>query len=152
MCCCSFKADHSQWCRKIWKKHTVQCYKADTLPTTMGVSLTVCVPFSHGGTVSRVHIEESWQWTYSYPTNSWPMTHSSTLTSVSFGAERPLKGFSKWWSHAWGCGVQDRASAMRQDGLSAVECFCSANPKLHLHTVIYCQGQGSLLARLLISW
>lgn len=46
---------------KSGKHHTVLCYKADgfTFLTTMDISLTVCVPFSHGGTVSRVHMEES---------------------------------------------------------------------------------------------
>lgn len=30
--------------------------------------------------------------------------------------------------------------------------FCSPNPKRHLHTVIHCQRQGSLLTRPSISW
>ncbi len=51
-----------------------------------------------------------------------------------------------------GDGGQDRAAVVRQDGLSAVQRFCSANLKLHLQTVIYCQGQGSLLTGPLISW
>lgn len=38
----------------------------------------------------------------SYPTSSWLMTRSCVQPSMSCGAERTLKGFSKWLSHARG--------------------------------------------------
>ncbi len=51
-------------------------------------------------------------------------------------------------------GVQDRTELHLWDRMVSQQwnALCSANPKFHLHTVIYCQGQSSLLTVPLISW
>lgn len=136
---------------KSSEHHTVLYSWCFTLTTARCVSLVYLSVMEV--TVSRAQVEESWHWTYSYPTSSWLMTHSRSQPSMSCGAERSLKGFSKWWSHAWGL-VEDSTELQRWDRMDFQQCnaFCSANPKLHLQTVIYCQGQGSLLTGPLISW
>lgn len=102
-------------------------------------------------TVSGEQVEESWHWTY--PTSSWLMTCSRSRPTMSCVAEQPLKGFSKWLSHAWRW-WGDRTEVQWWDTMDIWQwnTFCTANPKFHLQAVIYCQGQCSLLTGPSISW
>lgn len=97
MCYCSSKVDPSHCCRKIqWASNCTVLYSwCFTLTTARGVSLMCAFQLSLGhkwrkADTDLTHIP------------SWRMTHSRSLPSMSCGAEQSLKGFSKWWSHAWG--------------------------------------------------
>lgn len=103
MCYCSSKVDPST----LLQENLVNIILYCTIQLMFYFSnCKGCFTYVHlsvmEATVSRVQVEESWHWTYSYPTSSWLMTHSRSQPSMSCGAEQSLKGFSKWWSHAWG--------------------------------------------------
>lgn len=69
-------------------------------------------------TVFKVQEEESWLWTYAYPTRSWLI-----MTPPTLRLSGPWKDLGNDEDTAEGGGGLDRALALRPDGFSAVGGF-----------------------------
>lgn len=114
--------------RRQFGNHNKLYYYCRWVTFTLHWELYFCVPLSHvsvclwGASGGKLTVNLLMQ----YANSSWVMTHSHSQPSISCGAERSLKGFRKWWSHAWGV-MEDmeRASLVRlgqtssKEGLSA---------------------------------